>query len=1181
MAASGGAGGAAPKKQKIQLAMEEAELRSLRIPSSAHRGALSPSKNSFLPTLQEHAQERMQQMNKRERARRFIGAGSEIAESASGRRTGPAAPNERNVLSEISAGLLDSIKEDFMHCSGSLDLEQFTRSMLRNLAVSQMEGLGVAGIETQPVVPELVAARSVSFGGNSATDFDAALDRQDHDSDARDALRLRTSAVKELFEKIDVHSEGAITWDEVSNYLIEQGMAGRAEFTVDNIKTYEPSSCLDGTKHENIIEKLVYLEQIDAVVCMCKESRKFRLYNPKRCTVRNEVSGHRGTVINCCYVEPFGQIATTSADMTICLWDSTHLGLRNRLSTKDVQLCLQWDNQSNGLFSGSIDGTLYRWDLQEMCLSDTRRGQHKKPINDLLMVQDINLLASASSDGNILMWDVATMRPKKTFRGHKKSTYSLAYSMDYHCLLTAGSDQEALVWNPYVERVPIFRLKGHTHALCGVTVVPGTPQIVSADVTGLFRLWDMRNFRCVQSFGSNDGSSDLNSFCAIPPLKRLAAGGSRMFLYDYMDEWGGDSVTDSGGVTDALYNPNAACFYTVSKKSVKAWDAGNGHLFKVLRDIAKHEVTAACIADNGRKIYLGDSEGRVVAHDLENGTLLTEFEPHVSDISCLAIWKGTNRLFSAAWDGTVKMHSDERSRPPQMKAEFQRHRDGVTCLTCCPELRLLASGGTDMQVVLYDIRTLKPEHQFSRFHHVIAGMDFLPSRCLLAVADQGGLVSFWLVRPHPDKWTCVYHFRNLPVIGRQLPAGAGAHLSQPIPVSGICFAAGTSSAGPSSSYMFSADAKGTLRCWDLHNLFQKKNLAVENLDDLFEKQRTRQLAAQAAGGGHRGTAATFEVVQHSGTRQQNNPRFTTPSPAFGGGVGNAGAFLTGLEEDSAAMMGGNIRGSMDSAVVAAAGSTALMEEASEITLVREMDGHTDGVLNVCTIAGSDCGGAIMTCGLDKRVRIWSTKLDPYGVLLQGGDRTYKFPHDQVAKRQREMDEADALLDRLGHLEAKGRLPALMNSRRTDNSLLDFGTHGRRRQARRKDADAVWKVTAERIIADPDADEEDYRILFEQMERGGNTIAVPETAADETAQDRLVRNAKFRHATTMKHRGATLSRDEASAAERLARAMEALGGDDFGTYSAMAKSLDARSPAPEPTSSRSRRRERGGYPRGQL
>merc|ERR1719284_96055 len=119
---------------------------------------------------------------------------------------------------------------------------------------------------------------------------------------------------------------------------------------------------------------------------MNKDSRTFRLYNPTRFNYRTPTSSHRGTVINCCFIDAFSQIATTSADMTICLWDSEQLGLRNRMSTKDVQLCLQWDGHSKSLFSGSIDGTLTRWDLQEMCVSDTRRGQHKKAINDLLMM---------------------------------------------------------------------------------------------------------------------------------------------------------------------------------------------------------------------------------------------------------------------------------------------------------------------------------------------------------------------------------------------------------------------------------------------------------------------------------------------------------------------------------------------------------------------------------------------------------------------------------------------------------------------------------------------------------------------------------------------------------------------------------------------------------------------------
>ncbi|CAJ1438651.1 unnamed protein product [Effrenium voratum] len=214
---------------------------------------------------------------------------------------------------------------------------------------------------------------------------------------------------------------------------------------------------------------------------------------------------------------------------------------------------------------------------------------------------------------------------------------------------------------------------------------------------------------------------------------------------------------------------------------------GAGILFKVLRDITEDdsangvedEITAACVSDNGRKIYVGDAKGRapsldvlspVQSHGLQNGAVLSVFDQHPTDISCLSIWKGSNKVFSSSWDGTVKIHSDEGPRPPQLKAEFKNHRDGVTCLRCSPELLLLASGSTDMQVVLYDLKTMKYESALSRFQHVISAVDFLPKRCLLVVADQGGHVSFWRTRPHPDQWTCVFHFRNLPIINGVLPS---------------------------------------------------------------------------------------------------------------------------------------------------------------------------------------------------------------------------------------------------------------------------------------------------------------------------------------------------------------------------------------------------------------------------
>ena len=71
--------------------------------------------------------------------------------------------------------------------------------------------------------------------------------------------------------------------------------------------------------------------------------------------------------------------------------------------------------------------------------------------------------------------------------------YSLDWYPDASILLSAGLDHDIFIWNPYVDW-RIFLLKGHNHSLVGVKVLPGTHQIISADISGMFKVWDVRTF---------------------------------------------------------------------------------------------------------------------------------------------------------------------------------------------------------------------------------------------------------------------------------------------------------------------------------------------------------------------------------------------------------------------------------------------------------------------------------------------------------------------------------------------------------------------------------------------------------------------------------------------------------------------------------------------------------------
>ena len=59
-------------------------------------------------------------------------------------------------------------------------------------------------------------------------------------------------------------------------------------------------------------------------------------------------------------------------------------------------------------------------------------------------------------------------------------------------------------------------------------IIPHTPILISADVEGTFRVWDIRNFHCVQSFKAEEKrAGQLKGFCTIASTKRVVAVGRR------------------------------------------------------------------------------------------------------------------------------------------------------------------------------------------------------------------------------------------------------------------------------------------------------------------------------------------------------------------------------------------------------------------------------------------------------------------------------------------------------------------------------------------------------------------------------------------------------------------------------------------------------------------------------
>jgi WD40 repeat protein len=285
-------------------------------------------------------------------------------------------------------------------------------------------------------------------------------------------------------------------------------------------------------------------------------------------------------------------IVTSGADMTLSTFSLDDPNPKRRYkvvstwATPGVQMALTYANDSRLLYSGATNGNIYSWNVQKRSLVTTLTG-HSDIVMNLIILQKLNNIASASLDKTLGVWDSHTNQEILRLHGHKKGVFDLTYTPDYRLIFSCGFEHDACVWSPFVKSL-VYRLKGHHACLVGVQSVPNSPEVITADTSGVFKLWDIRNFQCVQTFSANlsgqdtKDSSKLTCFfhtklpSSNPQQKeddsRIFAASKMLFSFDQARVVH-EATTDYSNVFWMTWNPDSLLIITASERNVIVWDA--------------------------------------------------------------------------------------------------------------------------------------------------------------------------------------------------------------------------------------------------------------------------------------------------------------------------------------------------------------------------------------------------------------------------------------------------------------------------------------------------------------------------------------------------------------------------------------------------------------------------------
>jgi hypothetical protein len=200
---------------------------------------------------------------------------------------------------------------------------------------------------------------------------------------------------------------------------------------------------------------------------------------------------------------------------------------------RPLTLC-RFDPSGRFVVCAAQDEGVHRFDLNDGVKTDYLGG-HEAWVHSLSFSAAGHVI-SGGCDGRLVWWDAAAAepRPLRTVEAHQGWIRSLATSPDGKLLASGGNDRVVRLWNAE-DGTPVGELNGHELDIYCVCFHPSGEFLLTGDLLGSLRQWDVANRKEVRSFdaaalhiyegGQQVHFGGVRGIAVSPDGKYLAAGG--------------------------------------------------------------------------------------------------------------------------------------------------------------------------------------------------------------------------------------------------------------------------------------------------------------------------------------------------------------------------------------------------------------------------------------------------------------------------------------------------------------------------------------------------------------------------------------------------------------------------------------------------------------------------------